>query len=111
MFEQRLEMLQNPQCFEENRMESVSDHRWYETEEEAIRQEEMKLRYSLNGIWKFLWAPNPASAPEGFEKPEVFLSGMAGDSGSCTNGIKRIWTSAIYRYKLSMGRKRAGEST
>ena len=75
MFEQRLEMLQNPQCFEENRMESVSDHRWYETEEEAIRQEAMKLRYSLNGIWKFLWAPNPASAPEVFEKPEFSCQG------------------------------------
>ena len=75
MFEQRLEMLQNPQCFEKNRMESVSDHRWYETEEEAIRQEAMKLRYSLNGIWKFLWAPNPASAPEGFEKPEFSCQG------------------------------------
>lgn len=75
MFERRLAMLHDPQCFEENRMEPVSDHRWYETEQEAILQEEMRLRCSLNGIWKFLWAPNPASVPDGFEKPEFSCQG------------------------------------
>ena len=43
-------MLQDPKCFEENRLKAVSDHRWYETKDEAYAQEKMKLRYSLNGI-------------------------------------------------------------
>ena len=61
-------MLQDPKCFEENRLKAVSDHRWYETKDEAYAQEKMKLRYSLNGIWKFFQAPNPSCVPEEFEK-------------------------------------------
>ena len=52
MLEKKLAMLQDPKCFEENRLKAVSDHRWYETKDEAYAQEKMKLRYSLNGIWK-----------------------------------------------------------
>lgn len=75
MLEKKLAMLQNPRCFEENRLKAVSDHRWYETREEAQKQEEMRLRYSLNGMWKFMWAPNPTSVPEGFEKEEYSCLG------------------------------------
>ena len=73
--ERKIAMLTDPRCFEENRMEPVSDHYWYEKEEEAVSQKVMKLRYSLNGVWKFLWAPNPASVPEGFEKSEFSCQG------------------------------------
>lgn len=68
--EQKLKMLTDPECFEDCRLAPRSDHRWYETEEEAKKQGPMELRHSLNGIWKFCYAPNPASAPEGFENTE-----------------------------------------
>lgn len=71
----KIKMLTDPRCFEENRLAAVSDHRWYETEEEAIRGGEMKLRCSLNGQWKFHWAANPNSAPEGFEKADYCCEG------------------------------------
>lgn len=75
MKEKKLAMLQDPRCFEMNRMKPVSDHRWYETKEEAMSQKSMKLRYSLNGVWKFMWVPNPISVPEGFEKTEFSCQG------------------------------------
>lgn len=67
--------LQNPEFFQENRMDPVSDHRWYETEEEAVCGAAMPLRMSLNGRWHFFYAPNPDSVPEGFEQPEFSCEG------------------------------------
>ena len=56
-------------------MDPVSDHRWYETEEEAVCGAAMPLRMSLNGRWHFFCAPNPDSVPEGFEQPEFSCEG------------------------------------
>lgn len=67
--------LSDPEFFQENRMNPVSDHKWYETEEEAVREEEMPLRYSLNGRWRFFYAPNPDSVPSGFETEEFSCEG------------------------------------
>lgn len=73
--EEKMRMLTDPQCFQENRLSPVSDHRWYETTEEAIAGEEMELRVSLNGLWKFHWAANPSAAPEGFERLDYSCKG------------------------------------
>ena len=61
--------LEDPEFFQENRLCPVSDHFWYETEEEALRGEDMRLSMSLCGIWGFLRVPNPEAVPEGFEQP------------------------------------------
>ena len=66
--EQKLSMLGDPRCFADHRLAPCSDHRWYESREAALNREKMALKMSLNGVWKFLWAPNPAAVPEGFEK-------------------------------------------
>lgn len=67
--------LSDPEFFQENRMDPVSDHKWYETEKEALRGEEMTWRHSLNGRWRFFYAPNPDSVPEGFEKESFSCEG------------------------------------
>ena len=73
--EKKIQMLTDPRCTQENRLAPCSDHRWYESWEEAYEGKEMRLRHSLNGVWRFLWAPNPAAVPEGFEKPEFSCQG------------------------------------
>ena len=67
--------LADPEFFQENRMDPVSDHKWYETETEALREEEMTWRHSLNGRWRFFYALNPDSVPEGFEKKTFSCEG------------------------------------
>lgn len=65
----KLQHLSDPEFTQENRLPSVSDHKWYESKEEALSQKEMALSCCLNGIWKFFYAPNPSSVPEGYELP------------------------------------------
>lgn len=67
--------LSDPEFFQENRMRPVSDHKWYETEDEALREDRMPLRCSLNGRWRFFYAPNPDSVPAGFEKADFSCEG------------------------------------
>lgn len=55
-----------PAFFEENRMRAHSDHHFAATMEEALRDEN-RFRYSLNGVWKFAYAPNYSSALPSFE--------------------------------------------
>lgn len=68
--EERINILGNPEIFQENRMLPCSDHKWYEKREEAIQGADMPLKRSLNGVWKFMWCPNPEGVPEGFEKKD-----------------------------------------
>ncbi|MBQ8306237.1 MAG: DUF4981 domain-containing protein [Blautia sp.] len=57
-------IVRNPEIFQENRLPAHSDHLYYEgTDQES--------RYSLDGLWKFMYADNYAGAPQGFEKPET----------------------------------------
>lgn len=67
-YEEKLRHLSNPEFTSENRLPSVSDHKWYETEEEARKMGDMALKYSLNGMWKFYQAENPSLVPEGYEQ-------------------------------------------
>lgn len=59
-----LAWLENPEVFAVNRLEAHSDHRFYESREEADGGI-MKLRQSLNGTWKFL-CPEAGAAEKGF---------------------------------------------
>lgn len=67
--------LADPEFFQENRLAPVSDHLWYETEEEALKEGEMKLSLSLSGTWRFLRVPNPEAVPEGFEAANYACQG------------------------------------
>ena len=67
--------LADPEFFQENRLDPVSDHLWYETEEEALKGKEMALSFSLSGVWRFLRVPNPEAVPEGFEKEDYACRG------------------------------------
>ena len=60
-------LLTDPTVFEVNRLKPHSDHRYYETLDEARRQESMKWRHDLNGEWLFNYSENLDSRPIGFE--------------------------------------------
>lgn len=62
-----INILKNPEIFEQNRLPAHSDHIAYATENERISQE-TSLRENLNGLWKFAYAKNMAHAIDGFEK-------------------------------------------
>lgn len=74
-----LAWLENPEVFAVKRLEAHSDHRFYESREEADCGI-MKLRQSLNGTWKFSYAPKPEQRKKDFYLPERSL----GDFGEIT---------------------------
>ncbi|WP_455436130.1 glycoside hydrolase family 2 TIM barrel-domain containing protein [Hungatella hathewayi] len=74
-----LAWLENPEVFAVNRLEVHSDHRFYESREEADGGI-MKLRQSLNGTWKFSYAPKPEQRKKDFYLSERSL----GDFGEIT---------------------------
>lgn len=61
--------------FAVNRLQAHSDHRYYETMDEAKSAAPMKLRHSLNGDWKFHYAVNPDNRPEDFYKLDFKCAG------------------------------------
>lgn len=71
---QKLAHLADPAVFMENRLPAHSDHRHYPAGEFAFG-DESPLRELLNGSWKFHWAPNPASCPEGYQRPDFSCAG------------------------------------
>lgn len=68
--------VKNPEYFQENRMAAHSDHVFYPNEE-SEKTKENSFRCSLNGIWKFAYAPNYESSQIGFELPEYDCRGWA----------------------------------
>ncbi|WP_246246105.1 glycoside hydrolase family 2 TIM barrel-domain containing protein [Paenibacillus lemnae] len=60
----------NPEIFQINRLEAHTAFAGYATLEEALagKVDAAASRQSLNGMWKFAWAENPASRIQGFEK-------------------------------------------
>lgn len=54
-----LNWLENPEVFAVNRLKAYSDHRYYQSFEKALHNEEMELKQSLNGRWYFSYAKNP----------------------------------------------------
>lgn len=65
MFDKNI--LSNPRIYQENRLSAHSDHIAYAGESERSLGE-TSLRKSLNGVWKFSYAPNMGLAVEGFEE-------------------------------------------
>ncbi|MBM7663162.1 beta-galactosidase [Bacillus mesophilus] len=65
-----LSWLSDLSVFSVNRLPAHSDHMYYETLEEAKYNVPMKLRYSLNGDWKFSYSINPLNRPEKFYQEE-----------------------------------------
>lgn len=72
--EPSLDWLTDVQVFAVNRLAAHSDHKYYVHEEEATTGE-MSLRRSLNGSWRFNYAPSPASRPVGFQAPSFDCGG------------------------------------
>jgi len=68
--------VKDPEYFRENRLPAHSDHVCYRDWDEEAR-EESSLRFYLNGLWKFSYAPNYVSAPRGFQAPEYDCRGWA----------------------------------
>lgn len=66
--------VRDPEFFRDNRMDAHSDHKWYADGAEELAGESV-FRYSLNGLWKFSYAPNYGSAVKGFQAPEYDCSG------------------------------------
>lgn len=64
-----MEIVKNPLIFQQNRLNAHSSHICYASHEER-RQGNSSYRLSLNGLWKFDYAKNPALALEGFERAE-----------------------------------------
>ncbi|MDO4242941.1 MAG: glycoside hydrolase family 2 TIM barrel-domain containing protein [Actinomyces sp.] len=63
-----LSRLADPTFFADNRLPAHSDHLWYADEAEA-EAGESSFQVSLDGVWKFFYAKNPAQAPQGFWEP------------------------------------------
>lgn len=61
--------VKNPEYFQENRLPAHSDHVWYANEAEECTGN-TSFRQSLNGLWKFSYAPNYKAAIPGFEACE-----------------------------------------
>ena len=71
-----LEWLENPEIYEVNRIPAHSDHEYYETVEECLNCEEMTLRQSLNGTWRFAYASNPSMRVKEFYQMDYDCSGF-----------------------------------
>jgi beta-galactosidase len=61
--------------FAVNRLPAHSDHRYYESIDEAVAEAPMSLRHSLNGSWKFNYSVKPADRPQHFYELEHPVDG------------------------------------
>ena len=68
--------VKDPEFFRDNRLDAHSDHICYANEEEEKRGVS-SFRFNLNGLWKFAYAPNFVSAPDGFEAEGYDCKGWA----------------------------------
>ncbi|MFZ1382881.1 MAG: glycoside hydrolase family 2 TIM barrel-domain containing protein [Scrofimicrobium sp.] len=59
-------VLSDPEFISEGRLPAHSDHRWFASNRESLR-DISSYEQSLDGLWKFQYAKNPGSAPAGFE--------------------------------------------
>ncbi|WP_294725948.1 glycoside hydrolase family 2 TIM barrel-domain containing protein [uncultured Fusobacterium sp.] len=68
------EWLENPEIFRVNRIDAHSDHMYFETLQEAEELDEIKLKQSLNGMWKFSYAENQDKREKDFYKEDFDCS-------------------------------------
>ena len=69
-----LARLSDPGFVFENRRDAHSDHRWFRSDAEVERGVS-GFEQSLNGLWKFHYAPSPDGTVAGFEHPEFDVTG------------------------------------
>lgn len=74
--EAALSWLEDPQVYAVNRIEAHSDHFFYEEMPDTGREEKMPLRQSLDGIWYFAYASNPAMRIKEFYRREYDCHGF-----------------------------------
>lgn len=66
-----LRWLTDPEVFQVNRLPAHSDHLFYTDREQALSMENMPLKQSLNGNWKFHYAKNPSLTPPAFYRCDM----------------------------------------
>jgi beta-galactosidase len=68
---------ENQQVVGINKLDPYAWHWLFTDDGAALRggADDTPLHFSLNGVWDFLWAPDPASRPQGFEAPGYDLAG------------------------------------
>ena len=64
------EIVKNPEIFQENRLDAHSDHEYYSCEAAAVSGIS-DFKYSLNGVWKFMWAKNYESCLKDFAAMDI----------------------------------------
>ena len=64
----KIDWLTDLNVFAVNRLPAHSDHRYYETLEQAKIAGPMAMRHELNGNWKFNFSVNPDNRPENFHR-------------------------------------------
>lgn len=69
-----INVVKNPEVYEQNRLAPCSDHVCYANAQEEEKQQS-SLRASLNGKWFFHYAKNFALMPQGFENDSFDVSG------------------------------------
>ena len=74
--EPKLTWLENPEIFKVNRINAHSDHFYYEKLEEIKLEENMPLKQSLNGSWRFMFSKNQDLRPVDFYKEDFDVSGF-----------------------------------
>ncbi|MFS0779668.1 glycoside hydrolase family 2 TIM barrel-domain containing protein [Neobacillus sp. 3P2-tot-E-2] len=70
-----LDWLTDVNVFSVNTVPAHSDHVYYETLAEAKSASPMKMRYELNGDWKFYYSINPDHRPVNFFEKEYACAG------------------------------------
>ena len=73
-----LNWLEDPEVFQVNRETAHSSHRFYEKEEDISHGNDMPLKQSLNGTWRFSYAKNQDLRPTDFYKPDFDDSSFSG---------------------------------
>ncbi|URZ17900.1 glycoside hydrolase family 2 TIM barrel-domain containing protein [Clostridium felsineum] len=71
-----LDWLENPEVFRVNRIDAHSDHYFYESMEETKLEDNMPLKQSLNGKWRFSYSENPSLRIENFYENDFDISGF-----------------------------------
>ncbi|HCW52912.1 MAG TPA: beta-galactosidase, partial [Clostridium sp.] len=72
----KLTWLENPEIFKVNRIDAHSDHFYYEKLDEIKLEENMLLKQSLNGSWRFMFSKNQDLRPVDFYKEDFDVSGF-----------------------------------
>ena len=72
-----LKWLENPEIFRVNRIDAHSDHLYFENLDEAKKLNEIKLKQSLNGMWKFSYAKNQDLREKDFYKEDYDCSNFS----------------------------------